>query len=1007
MDEELLATFLAEAAAFLEETEEGLLALEDGSQDPEIIHTIFRHMHSLKGSAGYFGFDSLVRVAHTMESVLDELRRGTKALSPSVTEGLIFATDFLRRTVAHPEGISSSDPSPALSALGGALEPAEPDASGDGESAAAAEEEGLSPIARARGQGRAFFALALAHLTDLGPLGISQMEFLKRLDQVGNVLSVEEDDPEVATLPGLSPDDLILATEKSASEVAQGIGVPVAWVRPVGTPPAPEPSTPAPRAPEPSAAGAPPSQGSLPGQEVEPPSKTPREDSVRIRVRLLDDLLNLAGEMVLARNALFREMGRGAEDPRKKIKGLSLCPLPPQGDDPEEGISFRERLRRRSAGMDRALGRIDLLTTEFREKVMQARLQPLDRLFSRLPRLVRDLSRTLGKSVRLALEGGKVELDRSLLEALGDPLIHLVRNALDHGLEFPDERIAAGKAPTGTLTLKAWSRGGRVHLDVFDDGRGLDLDRIRARALERGLASDREIRQMVPDQISRFIFHPGFSTAASISAISGRGVGMDVVLHNVESLGGSVDLHSSAGEGTSFRISLPLTLAVLPSLLVSCGPHHFALPQAHVDEALRLRPAEQLRALSPLGDARVLRLRNSVIPAVVLQELLHQVSEAPSLSVGPSETSSPPEGRRPAPLPPTPHWLVLRTGDRLFALGVDRILGSEEILVKPLPPRLKGCRIYGGATVLGDERIALILDPEGIAHVTRVGRTQKELDQSALRPWSLPQREERDLLLVRGAGGDRFALDLSLIARIDEIPPDAIQHAGGMTFASLRGTPVRLLPLEDFMGGGDAPAPSEKRFALTLRFAQGPVAILVHAVLDTLSLPMPSLAPNYPAPGAFGTFDAQGHLVIALDPFVLLARARPPVRPIPKNLLHRRILLLDDDPFGSLLEQSFLQGAGGCEVLRAEDLDGARSALEGADFHALLVTPRLATPEALPRLRRPDGALPPSALLTGSPRGAPPPGYDGELSRDDREALLKGLKRLCAAGSEAPADGKD
>ena len=455
MDEELLATFLAEAAAFLEETEEGLLALEDGSQDPEIIHTIFRHMHSLKGSAGYFGFDSLVRVAHTMESVLDELRRGTKALSPSVTEGLIFATDFLRRTVAHPEGISSSDPSPALSALGGALEPAEPDASGDGESAAAAEEEGLSPIARARGQGRAFFALALAHLTDLGPLGISQMEFLKRLDQVGNVLSVEEDDPEVATLPGLSPDDLILATEKSASEVAQGLGVPAAWVRPIGTPPAPEPSTPAPRAPEPSAAGAPPSQGSLPGQEAEPSSKTPREDSVRIRVRLLDDLLNLAGEMVLARNALFREMGRGAEE----------------GDDPEEGAPYRERPRRRSAGMDRALGRIDLLTTEFREKVMQARLQPLDRLFSRLPRLVRDLSRTLEKSVRLVLEGGEVELDRSLLEALGDPLIHLVRNALDHGLESPDERIAAGKAPTGTLTLKAWSRGGRVHLDVSDDGR--------------------------------------------------------------------------------------------------------------------------------------------------------------------------------------------------------------------------------------------------------------------------------------------------------------------------------------------------------------------------------------------------------------------------------------------------------------------------------------------------------------------------------------------------------
>ncbi len=986
MDKELLATFLAEAAVFLEETEEGLLALEEGGQDPEILRTIFRHVHSLKGSAGYFGFAPLVQVVHAMESAMEGVRRGAEAFSPLLGEKLLLATDFLRRLLAHPEDMEHMDPAPVLAALDGGTCGAE-------ESLPATHAAPLSPIVRARSQGQELFALALERLTDLAPLGISQMDFLKRLEQEGEILTPEDDDPELATLPHLSPDDLLLAAAISGPELARRLGVPSAWVRdlsPHTTASAPPAETPPPPDPTPRNAG------HAAGREQ------PREDTVRIRISLLDDLLNLAGEMVLARNALFREMGRGVEElPRPKTplaSGEEIACTSPSGARAEERL--REKPRPRAAGMERALGRIDHLTTEFREKIMQARLQPLERLFSRLPRLVRDLARTLGKNVHLVLEGGEVELDRSLLEVLGDPVVHLVRNALDHGLEPPEERLAAGKSSSGTLSLRAWSRGGRVHLDISDDGRGLNLERIRSRALERGLVSDREARRMSADDMARFIFHPGFSTASSVTDISGRGVGMDVVLHNVESLGGSVDLRTTAGGGTTFRLSLPLTLAVLPSLLVACGEHRFALPQAHVEEAVRLRPAEQLRALAPLGDARILRLRKSAIPAVLLKELLFPPQKEPSAAPSPENPDVAPgfrkEGLSGTPLPDTPHLLVLRTGDSLFALGVDRILGSEEILVKPLPPRLKGCRIYGGATILGDGRIALILDPEGIASAARVGGTRAALEQSSSHSWTLPRREERDLLLVRGAQGDRFALDLSLIARIDEISSEAIQHAGGMAFATIRGTPVRLLPLEELLEERDAPGAPGKRFALELRFSQGPVAILVHAIVDALRLPMPSLAPNYPAPGAFGTFDTQGQLVVALDPFVLLARARPPVRSTPENLTQRRILLLDDDPFGSRLEQSFLQGAGGCEVIRAEDVDEARKEMARAPLHAVLVTPRLATPELPPQLGRGAGPPPAVALLTGSPRGAPPPGYDGELPRDDRRALLKGLERLCA-----------
>ena len=984
MDKELLATFLAEAAAFLEETEEGLLALEERGEDPEILRTIFRHVHSLKGSAGYFGFEALVQVVHAMESALEGVRRGTAAFSPALVEPLLLATDFLRRMVAHPENMETMDPTPVLVAL-------DPGLGTETEVVPEENPAAPSPIAQARSQGKRLFALALERLTELSPLGLSQVAFLKRLDQAGTVLAPEDDDPELAGLSGLSPDDLLYAAEAPGPELASRLGIPPEWLRELTLPSAPE-------APAP---------GTPPAPELSQSSGAPSgrdhgiDDTVRIRVALLDDLLNLAGEMVLARNALFREMGRGAE-------GLQRRTTPPPGeefspcDTPalREPGPLRDKPRRRASGMERALGRIDLLTTEFREKIMQARLQPLERLFSRMPRLVRDLSRSLGKNVRLVLEGGEVELDRSLLEALGDPLVHLVRNALDHGVELPEARLAAGKPPVGTLALRAWSRGGRVYLDISDDGRGLDLDRIRARALERGLVSDREARRMVPDDLARFIFHPGFSTAASVTDISGRGVGMDVVLHNVESLGGTVDLRTTAGGGTTFRLSLPLTLAVLPSLLVACGEHRFALPQAHVEEALRLRPAEQLRVLSSLGDARILRLRDSVIPAVILKELLvqgHDGSPMPPPG-GPSEEAAPlrKDGPRERPLPPTPHLLVLRAGESVFALGVDRILGSEEILVKPLPPRLKGCRIYGGATILGDGRIALILDPDGIASVARVAGTRATLDQRASQAWTLPRREERDLLLVRGPGNERFALDLSLVARIDEISTDAIQYAGGMAFATVRGAPVRLLPLEELLEELPPPGPPGKRFALELRFAQGPVAILVHAIVDALRLPMPSLAPNYPSPGAFGTFDTQGQLVVALDPFELLARAHPPVRPVPETLVERRILLLDDDPFGSRLEQRFLQGAGGCAVCRAEDLEGACATVERIDPHVILVTPRLATPDAPSRLRRTGRRAPAVALLTGSPRGAPPPGYDAELPRDDRNALLKGLARLCA-----------
>ena len=393
------------------------------------------------------------------------------------------------------------------------------------------------------------------------------------------------------------------------------------------------------------------------------------DSSLRVDVTLLDTLMRLVGELVLTRN---------------QIVAVAAA----QGE----------------SAMIRSSQRLNLLVSELQAGVMKTRMQPIDTLWSKLPRLVRDLSVACGREVSLELEGRDTELDKTILEAIKDPLTHVVRNAIDHGIEAPDVRLAAGKPAEGTLALRAFHEGGQVNIEISDDGAGVDPSKVAAKALERGLITADQLSTMTAGEIVNLIFVPGFSTAAKVTNVSGRGVGMDVVRTNIERIGGTVDVSSEAGVGTTLNIKIPLTLAIIPALTVECAGERYAVPQVSLDELLCLEGEQARTGVEYLSGAPVFRLRGSLVPLVWLDHVL-DLTDAPHVDE-------------------SVFILVLKAEGRRFGLVVDRVLNTEEIVVKPLSRQLKGIGTYAGATILGDGRVALILDVRALArraHVVREG----------------------------------------------------------------------------------------------------------------------------------------------------------------------------------------------------------------------------------------------------------------------------------------------
>lgn len=472
--------------------------------------------------------------------------------------------------------------------------------------------------------------------------------------------------------------------------------------------------------------------------------------TIRVGIELLETLMTSVSELVLTRNQLLQLL-------RSESDSAFAVPLQ----------------------------HLSLITTELQEGVMKTRMQPIGNIWSTLPRLIRDLARDLGKKIDLTMDGADTELDRQVLELIKDPLTHIIRNAADHGLETPAERRAAGKDETGRIRLNAFHEGGHIIVQITDDGRGLDVDRIRRKAIQTGLASEAEMATMSDAQIFRFVLRPGFSTASKVTAVSGRGVGMDVVRVNVEKIGGTLDLSSVAGRGACVTMKIPLTLAIVSALIVGCAGARFAIPQISVVELVRGSDGGQSR-IQRIGATSVLRLREKLLPLLSLRALLHADAAGHEAS--------------------EQVVIVLQVGAIRFGLMVDRVFDTEEIVVKPVAPVLKNISVYSGNTILGDGSVCMIIEPNGVLHhLGDVDLTGNETTaDGAGRADHRGEAKGRQLLLVRAGGGIRKAIPLDQIARLEEVDVKDICYSGGQMLVHYRDRLMSLVIASHDIQIGDA-----------------------------------------------------------------------------------------------------------------------------------------------------------------------------------------------------------
>lgn len=820
-DQELLAEFVVESQEHLSDVENQLLTLETQGDEADValVNTVFRAVHSIKGAAGFLGLEVLQGLAHRGEEILNKLRNCELRPTPVVIETLLKATDRLKSLLDNIETSNDQDVSEHTTALEFILEGGDiptsgvPTASPDTAATAVSSEEDAYELPEEAM--REFLVESHDNLEQLerdlmqleetpgseplingvfrsihtikgtaGFLGFGKLErlshaaetllgdvrsgtltmcteimssMLKTVDKVRDLLeSVESTGTEAdsdsdsladalarlheilldqgttssdsvsptpsATAPTTANAELPASKDNSESEVAAEVGPAAATVQPAEPPANTSP-------PKHAAAG----------------ESSAADSTIRVDVSLLDKLMTCVGELVLARNQILQFTSGRVE-----------------------------------SELHRTSQRLNLITSELQESVMKTRMQPIGNVWSKFPRLVRDLAGICEKQVRIEMEGKDTELDKTIIEAIKDPLTHLVRNTVDHGIERADARIANGKPAEGCLTLRAYHEGGQVNIEICDDGGGIDPAKIKAKALERGLLSSEQVDRLSDRDVGNLIFLPGFSTAEKVSNVSGRGVGMDVVKTNIEKIGGTVDLQSQTGQGTVIKIKIPLTLAIIPALIVTCEQYRYAIPQVNLLELVRLDGDQVQDNIEWIQSAPVYRLRGRLLPLVYLRDQLEIPASGTTDAL---------------------NIVVLRADDRQFGLVVDRINDSEEIVVKPLSAQLKGVPVYSGTTIMGDGQVALILDVLGLAHCSRVISAAGEGHKPDYLERSDTGQSDMRTLLVAGVGdSNRFAVDLSQVTRLEKIPASEIEIADQREVVQYRGEILSLVRLSDVMG---------------------------------------------------------------------------------------------------------------------------------------------------------------------------------------------------------------
>ena len=847
--DDLLSEFLTETNESLELLDVEVVKLEQNPNDPELLGNIFRLMHTIKGTCGFLGLPRLESVAHAGENVLGKVRDGDLEASSEAVSLILECLDQIRlilgvleETEAEPEG-DDSDLIGRLNALAeGGAAPAE---------AAPAE-----PV--------------MEDIEEAPPA--TEPEIAAEPEPIAEAA------PEVPAEPAPEP------IAEAAPEVpAEPAPEPIAEAAP-GSAPAPKPAA---AKPDAKPAAAKPAGGDAPRES------SVANQSIRVNVDVLENLMTMVSELVLTRNQLLQIL-------RTQRDSEFAAPLQ----------------------------QLNHVVSELQDGVMQTRMQPIGNAWAKLPRIVRDLSHELDKKIELVMKGAETELDRQVLDLIKDPLTHMVRNSGDHGLEGPADRLAAGKPETGTILLNAYHEGGHIIIEITDDGRGLPLDKIKAKALANGLATEAELEAMSDTQVQQLIFKPGFSTAEQVTSVSGRGVGMDVVRTNIEKIGGTIELSSTEGKGSRFVIKIPLTLAIVSALIVECARERFAIPQLSVVELVRAS-ADSEHSIEHINDTPVLRLRNRLLPLVSLRELLHLQSPE-------GEAEAEQQERETRSGSADGFIVVSQVGTYSFGIIVDRVFDTEEIVVKPVARILRDISLFSGNTILGDGSVVMILDPNGIASATgEISVTDGA--RSSDEEHRFHQGEDRVAMLLFQAGDTApKAVPLALVARLEEVDLAEVEHSNGRHVVQYRGKLMPLIMMDDRHELGQ----SGRQPVLVFSDRERTMGLVVDEIVDIVEEYM-NIELSDERSGFIGSAIIGEKATDVIDAGYYLTKAFKDwfgsESQYVEGSAESRVLLVDDSPFFRNLLAPLLSVAG-YKVTTAESPDRALELREAGEEFDIIIS---------------------------------------------------------------------
>ncbi|MCL2473595.1 MAG: chemotaxis protein CheW [Alphaproteobacteria bacterium] len=836
--DDLLSEFLTETAENLATLDVDLVNLEKNPEDPELLSSIFRLVHTVKGTCGFVGLPRLEKLAHVGENILGKFRDNELKVTPAAVDLILACIDRIKFLLQYLEANQKECPDGDDLELINAL-----NACARGENV---ESPKPPPAAEA-----AVVAEAPANAAD------EPDEFGFVPVKAGDVGTLEAN---MSSAP-VHADAPVIAEEDGGTEgVVQEAGA---------------------------------NTQKNNGGAVVPTSSANKEEaskavaatsiadqSIRVNVNQIEQLMTTVSELVLTRNQLLQILRN-----------------------------------QRDSAFSSPLQRLNQVTVELQEGVMKTRMQPIGNAWSKLPRLIRDLARELNKKIELQMLGADTELDRQVLELIKDPLTHMVRNSADHGIELPRERLAAGKPETGIITLNAFHEGGHIVIEIIDDGKGLPVNKIKSKIIERGLATKEAVDAMSEQQILQHVFKAGFSTAERVTAVSGRGVGMDVVRTNIEKIGGTIDFKSVEGKGSSFSIKIPLTLAIVAALIVQSGNERFAIPQINVVELVQASGETEHR-VELINDTPVLRLRNKLLPLISLKKIL---------KLGDAEIKQDSEV----------FIVVVQVGSSAVGIIVDQVYDMEEIVVKPVSPILRSIEVFSGNTILGDGDVIMILDLNNIVmHAGNVENHAAERSMSSAVHASSGSKAQS--LLVFKAGDDaQKAVPLALVARLEEINVKDIEFSGKSPMVQYRG---KLMPLVKIVDGSDF-AKEGRLEVLVFADQDKHMGLIVDEILDIVESKL-NIDLSAHRPGVLGTAIISEKATDIVDAAYYLSQAFSDWFDVASSDFRKgeikRVLLVDDSPFFRNLLTPLLTVAGFDVIAVNSAPDALKLQEEGAEFDAII-----------------------------------------------------------------------